>query len=237
MNYDCAGRISQKQIDCTPQIQQPQNSNDSIHLQQTQTIHQAQIPRLNVPNFSGLYEDWISFRDLFNAAVHSNNQIQPVHKLQYLKSLLKGEAEILLRQTPITAENYAIAWASLKDRFENKRVLIHNNLRKLFNQRRAEESASSIRKLLDTPRECTNSLKIHGIDIMSWDCILVYLVSQFIPAESNTLWEQSIIKNVLPTFNKLMDFLETRFRILEFTPSQSQLNSQLRTRSRPQIII
>lgn len=180
-----------------------------------------QIPRLNVPNFSGTYEEWSSFRDLFTAAVHLNPTLQPVHKLQYLKSLLKGEAEILLKHTPITNENYAVSWRTLEERFDNHRALITIQIRKLFVQQPAKETATSIRQLLDNT-QCMNALNLHNVDTSSWDCILIYIISHNIPTVSLSLWEQSIARNVMPTLAQLFEFLENRFRTLEFSPVQIQ---------------
>lgn len=153
----------------------------------TLNAHHIQIPRLNVPTFSGSYDDWPSFRDLFRAAVHANQSLQPVHKLQYLKSLLKGNAETILKYVPTTSDNYVIAWQRLEERFENKRALITNTLRKLFGQPHAEETAASIRQLLDTSNECINALQSQGIAVATWDSILIYIISQRIPSTSLNL--------------------------------------------------
>lgn len=248
--FDILGRITQKHIDLTPTppdingASTSQQANQNVgniippaNIAPQANIYQAQIPRLNVPTFSGSYEDWTSFHDIYNAAVHMNHSIQPVHKLQYLKSLLKGDAEFLLKNTPITTENYELAWKALKERFENKRALLTTTLRQLFGQSHAEETAIGIRKLLDTSRECTEALKIQGIDIASWDCILVYIISQHIPPTSLTLWEQSIPRNEIPTYEQLLKFLEDRFRVLEFSYIQSDTNRQAssgRSRARQQ---
>lgn len=77
--YDILGRISQKFIELTPQppVVVP-NSNAAHNLQdqpnnaaqidqRAPNLHQVHIPRLNVPNFSGLYTDWTSFHDIYVA--------------------------------------------------------------------------------------------------------------------------------------------------------------------------
>lgn len=195
--------------------------------------HQIQIPRLNVPIFCGSYDDWPSFRDLFMAAVHTNQNLQPVHKLQYLKSLLKGNAETILKYIPTTSDNYTVAWRKLEERFDNKRALITNTLRKLFSQPQAEETASSIRQLLDTSNECINALQTQGIAIDTWDCILIFIISQRIPTTSLNLWEQSLQRNQLPSIEHLFNFLDDRFRTLEFVPPSTS-STQNRARSKPQ---
>lgn len=195
--------------------------------------HHIQIPRLNVPAFNGAYEDWPSFRDLYVVAVHSNPTLPPVHKLQYLKSLLTGPAESILKHIPTTSENYVNAWTKLEERFDNKRALMNNTLRKLFTQRPVDDTAVGIRLLLDNTRECIGALHVHGVDTRSWDPILIYIISQSVPATTLDLWEQSILRNQLPTIDQLLEFLESRFRILEFSAARTSTPTN-RARSKPQ---
>ena len=50
------------------------------------------LPRLDLPTFSGNALDWQPFWDSFDAAVNSNPTTTGVHKLNYLRSQLRGEA-------------------------------------------------------------------------------------------------------------------------------------------------
>lgn len=216
-------------VDNTP----AQAANGAANVAAQPNAQHMQLPRLNVPKFSGNYENWTSFRDLFISAVHSNASITPVHKLQYLKSLLTDEAEILLKYVPITDENYTVAWKTLRDRFDNKRALITTYLRQLLTQKSVDELAVGVRTLLDTNRECINALSLLVVDTTSWDCILIFIISQHIPHTTLTLWEQSIARNTLPTMKQLFEFLENRFPVLEFTPTQSQVAATTYRSQRP----
>ncbi|XP_071640000.1 uncharacterized protein [Temnothorax longispinosus] len=62
-------------------------------------------PRIQLPSFSGKYEDWPSFRDLF-VSILGREEISDVEKLHYLKACLKGEAEQLVKNIPTTADNF-----------------------------------------------------------------------------------------------------------------------------------
>lgn len=173
------------------------------------------IPRIALPKFSGDYILWRSFHDLFVSAVHNNAAVPLVQKLQYLKSLLTGEAEHLLRQFQVTEANYVKAWKVLCDRYDNKRVLLNIQLKTLLNQPVAKETALGLRNLLDTTNECLQSLENLGIVTESWDPILVYLLSQRLPEDTHVLWEQSLISNDIPEYEQIKKFLENRFRTLE----------------------
>lgn len=138
-----------------------------------------------------------------------------------------------LKYIATTSDNYANAWQKLEERFDNKRAFITNTLRKLFNQHHSEENASQIRELLDTSRECISALQSQGINTDSWDCILIFIISKCVPSTSLNLWEQSLPRNQLPTIENLLNFLDGRFRTLEFIPQQS-LSHQNRPRPKPQ---
>lgn len=82
------------------------------------------LPRIQLPHFSGKYEDWPAFRDLFLSIIGKDSSIASVEKLHYLKSCLKSEAELLVRNISTTSENYDSAWKMLSTYYENKRLLV-----------------------------------------------------------------------------------------------------------------
>lgn len=71
-----------------------------------QPQHRTTLPRIQLPEFSGKYEEWPPFRDLFQSIIGRDASLPAVEKLHYLKACLKGEAEILIRSIATTAENF-----------------------------------------------------------------------------------------------------------------------------------
>lgn len=59
----------------------------------------SSLPRIPMPSFSGKFEDWPAFRDLF-ASVVSEPTLAKVQKMHYLKTAVKGDAEQLIRNVP-----------------------------------------------------------------------------------------------------------------------------------------
>ena len=55
----------------------------------TNQAGKSRLPQLVLPNFRGNVTDWMSFWDAFKAAIHENNEIPKVDKLNYLNSLLE----------------------------------------------------------------------------------------------------------------------------------------------------
>lgn len=79
------------------------------------------LPRIQPPHFSGKYEDWPPFRNLFRSLIVNDPVISDVH---YLKASLKGEAELLVRSLSTTEENFPRAWQVLIDYYENTCLLV-----------------------------------------------------------------------------------------------------------------
>lgn len=127
----------------------------------------------------------------------------------------------MLRSFQITEANYDKAWQTLIDRYDNKRVLITTQLRNLFSQHKATETATGIRKLIDTTNQCITALQNFGVNTENWDVIMVFMVSQRLPLETLALWEQSQKSTGYPSFKQLHEFLEQRFRTLECIASPS----------------
>lgn len=181
----------------------------------------VKLPKINIPNFSGKYTEWITFRDLFLSMIHNNASLDNVQKLQYLKGFLTGEAEQLVRYIPVSDVNYEQCWKLLNERYSNKKYLSHCILKRLLSQKNANsESASFLKELMDTSSDCLNALTNLGIDVSTWDIIVIHLLSIKLDSESRKQWELNVTTNVpsdcLPTFKQFKDFLTSRYRALEF---------------------
>ncbi|XP_069358461.1 uncharacterized protein [Maniola hyperantus] len=189
----------------------------------------VQLPKITIPNFSGDYSEWATFRDLFVALIHNNESLLNVQKLHYLKSYLTGEAEQLLRHLAITNENYTTCWNILERRYNNKRFITNCIFKRFFSQKNITfESAKAIKELLDTTNECLNALVNIGINVENWDIIVIYILSLKLDTESRKQWEAKACSftDELPTLKQFLEFLEHRFRSLEFLGTKVVKGSQ-----------
>ncbi|CAK1591458.1 unnamed protein product [Parnassius mnemosyne] len=180
----------------------------------------VKLPKISIPTFSGKYDEWTTFHDLFTSLVHNNESLDNVQRLHYLKSHLSGEAEQLIRHTPVTDANYIQCWNQLQKRYNNKKYLTNCILKRLFNQKRMQvESSTALKELLDTTCDCLNALNNLGINVSTWDVIIIHIVSFKLDNETRKQWELSVgnndSSNDLPTFNQFKAFIENRFRALE----------------------
>lgn len=184
----------------------------------------AKLPKIVIPKFTGDYTEWTTFRDLFISLVHDTDMDKAV-KMQYLKGLLGGEAEQLVRNMSITTANYDKCWTTLVERYNNTRYLCNTILKRLFNQSSSNcESAPFLKEILDNTTECIGALAYLGVDVSTWDLIIIYMTSLKLDPESRKQWElesASITGNELPNFKTFQEFLTKRFRALEFVSTGS----------------
>ena len=66
------------------------------------------LPKLKIQPFDGNPLEWLTFRDSFNNAVHNNPNLHNINKMNYLKSMITGDAASATSGLPITSQNYGV---------------------------------------------------------------------------------------------------------------------------------
>ncbi|UYV65695.1 hypothetical protein LAZ67_3005166, partial [Cordylochernes scorpioides] len=62
------------------------------------TTSKIELPKFNLPSFSGDVNEWLSFKQLFSLSIDSNTALTDSQKLQYLQSAVTGDSERLIRK-------------------------------------------------------------------------------------------------------------------------------------------
>ncbi|XP_059217691.1 uncharacterized protein LOC131994814 [Stomoxys calcitrans] len=175
------------------------------------------LPPIELNIFHGDFKSWPTFRDLYTAICIQNSKLSPVEKLFHLSQKTKGEAHEIVSKSPLTNEGFRTAWTNLCARYDNKRVLINEQLKTLFGLSAIHsETAASLKKLQRDINSCISTLRNHQIDTDSWNPIFIFLCSNCLPDSTLTLWEQTLNdKTTIPKWSDFDDFLTNRHRTLE----------------------
>lgn len=175
------------------------------------------LPRIEIPKFSGDYNAWRSFHDLFLSMVGNNMGLSNVEKMHYLKTSLIGDAAKIIINLPVSESSFTIAWNTLIHRYENKRVLISSQLDKLFSIKRIQtKSSKELNTFISTILESLGALKALGCPIESWDLILIHHLSRLLDAETREAWELKLGTSTnYPTFKRFEEFLVGQSRAWE----------------------
>lgn len=163
--------------------------NDAKHCCSDQP-QSVKLPTITLPNFDGSYEHWLEFRDTFLSLVHNSKRISNIQKYHYLKSSLKGNAELVVNSVEFSSDNYIVAWELLLNRYNNNRLLVHNHVKALFSiNSLTKESPVAIRKLIDTILKNLRALKILGEPTDQWDTLINYIIVSKLDKTTEREWE------------------------------------------------
>lgn len=177
------------------------------------------LPAIDLPPFTGKYEEWEQFRDRFATLIIQNKVLSNFARMHFLVSALKSTALECIRGLSVAVENFEIAWNTLKTRFENKRRLLKRHLSALFDLPVIARESAQERQLLDHVRNTIAALtNLNRLLEELWNDILVYLVVQKLDSITRKAWNMRAGDDDEPLlFNDLAKLVATRARALEET--------------------
>ena len=151
------------------------------------------LPKLELPKFDGDVLKFQNFWDLFEAAVHDNDNVPDVQKFTYLRSALEGVAYHTIEGFEVTSANYHHAVDALKHRFGRKRIIISSLVKSIVQlEPRSNEGVASLRDLHDTLKNRIRALQALGERPMTHSCILLPIMETKLPPELSEKWELEI---------------------------------------------
>lgn len=193
-----------------PQVNQNVNPNDihqQGHDQRQNKQSKVKLPKISLPSFSGSYHTWLSFKNRFTNLIHSSTSLSNVEKLEYLKSCVTDKAERTIQRYQITDQNYELAWKQLNDKYDNQRILQVTQVETIIDRKPIRtESAKELRELIDITQECLESLKSLGVDVSTWDIMIVVLITRKLPLRTRELWEEELKPTEVPKYTQLCEF-------------------------------
>ncbi|XP_055614787.1 uncharacterized protein LOC129761112 [Toxorhynchites rutilus septentrionalis] len=225
----------QSKIPVQPPVPPPTPVSTSSAVQISSNVR---LPEINLKEFSGNLDDWISFRDLYVSLIHSSMQLTAVQKMLYLRATLSGEAARIISSLEISANNYLVAWKLLKDRFENPNLLVKRYVSGLLTiPSLRKESAQGLADLADEFDRHVQMLDKIENSANHWNAFLVERLSQCLDAVSLREWETQVSESDrYPIYEELLEFIYRRSRIVQTLKLSQSTNTQshveLKTKSR-----
>ena len=126
------------------------------------------LSQITLTKFSGIFEDWHAFYEIFVSLIHSNDAIPTVQKHHYLRAYLEGPAAKLLDSVPITAENYEVALGLLKSKYHQPKLTLRKHMQALFNLDSIKvENARALDQLLDSAIRHVRSLEARSQEVQT----------------------------------------------------------------------
>lgn len=179
----------------------------------------VKLPEIQLPKFGGNWEKWTEFKDSFESTIHQKVYLQNIEKFQYLRGVLFDEAAQVVSSLSTTAENYDVAWQLLKDKYDNKRLIMDSHLTELLNvPTQAKQGYAALNQLIIKVRSHTQALKVLGAPIDHWDMILIHIVASKLDYYTRSEWEKLVAaksSDQTSTLKELLDYLSNRCLTLQ----------------------
>lgn len=228
--YTLTGKIRELlQPASTSSVPRPvsRSSSTSVVTDTPESLAHVRLPKLNLPLFSGKYDEWYPFFDTFNSIIHSNTSLTDIQRLQYLRASLAGDASNVISTLEISAINYAVAWKLLQERYDNKRVIVQNHIKAIMNlPTMTRESVGELRQIADGATRHINALQALKRPTSHWDDLLVHILSNKLDALAMREWQSSMTTSELPTLKQFIEFITRRCQMLEATTKVNVSNAK-----------
>jgi len=195
----------------------------STHTSNNSRDSRIRLPKIDLPHFSGAYEDWYTYQDTFEKLIHNNNSLTDIEKFHYLRSSLKEKAAEVIKSLETTTDNYQEAWDLVKARFDNKRWIVQRHIQAIFEASPvSKENHVALRELLDTTIKHVRALRALKLPTDSWDALLIHIIVSKLDATTTKAWETSL-DSALPDLKLLTEFLAKRCQALEAVNSKASV--------------
>lgn len=202
-----------------PRLSSTAQSHDSLV---PSVAERVRLPQIKLQTFDGNIDQWLSFRDLYTSLIHAKVDLPDVEKFHYLKGCLVGEARSLIDPLAITNDNYQIAWKTLMKRYNDSKLLKRRQVQGLFKlPSLAKESAPELQLLLEGFERIIQTLDqlVQPEDYK--DLLLMEIVGSRLDPITRRAWEEVSATKEQDKVKDLIDFLQTRAKVLGSLPSKS----------------
>ena len=172
------------------------NSRETFHRSADQhTVHQlpiqnsretfnrrtVQLPKLELPKFSGNTLEWSSFFDTFRATIHEDTSLSNVQKFAYLRTLLTDEASRAIAGIDLTDANYPSAIELLSDRYGRKQIIVDAHMKGLWEISAPTNDFTSLQTFYDTLETHIRGLNTLGNNEENYGSLLVPMLLRKLP--------------------------------------------------------
>ena len=176
----------------------------------------VKLPKLTISSFAGDPADYQRFWDSFDAAINSNNSLDEIDKMNYLRGLLEGPAASAISGLALSNANYAIAIDILKERFGNKQIVISSHIDAMLKMSKvvSAQDIDKVRAVHDQIEIHVRGLNSLGVGAETYGTMLIPIIMDKLPEEFRLVISRQIqsdtwgINDVLEAFRNELEARE-----------------------------
>ncbi|XP_076247963.1 uncharacterized protein LOC143187622, partial [Calliopsis andreniformis] len=178
-----------------------------------------ELPKQNLPRFSGDPRKWCHFADLFTASIIKDQRLSDAQRLQYLNGCLEGEALASIATLEIADRNFKPAWDTLTEQFGNPRRMVLQLLATFTKLKPIRTGdIESLQQVTVGWKQTLAALQKLGRKVEHYSDVLVILIKSKLDQSLEWEWEGTQkLNSEVPSFNEMLDFLreqEHRLHVL-----------------------
>lgn len=151
----------------------PSNVSATPHVHSKKNVT---LPKLVLPVFEGDILKWSEFHDAFMSAVHGDGSLENIHKFQYLKAHVSGEAARCIDGLQLSNDNYNEALTLLQDKYGKEHKVIAAYMKALWELPKPNNDISSMNSFYDKLETYTRGLRSLGKSEDSYGDLLVPII-------------------------------------------------------------
>ena len=173
------------------------------------------LPKINLLKFKGDITKFNSFWQSFECAVHNNNDVSKINKLNYLFSLLEGAAYRAVEGLQLQEENYDHVVQILKSRFGGKQQIITAHMQALLKlQHCSNDGIEKLRTIYDNINIHVRGLESLGVTSKSYGSLLVPIIMSRMPREITLQFARKTSEDVWD-INEILDIIRRELEAIE----------------------
>ncbi|XP_076300572.1 uncharacterized protein LOC143218889 [Lasioglossum baleicum] len=176
----------------------------------------TRLPIIKLPSFDGDVGKWIRFRDTFNSSVNNSEKLTDIDRFNYLVASLSGPAARAIESYSVSAANYKLAWARLKERYNDPKALIAHHIKSLLEIKPIKGSnGTALGELIDTVVNNLRALEslLKPQEIL--DAIISACLAKGLDSDSLDEWDKRAMETrAMPSLKAFTAFLEKRAQYL-----------------------
>lgn len=175
------------------------------------------LPKLNLPVFSGKYQEWTPFSQMFHTMITNNNRLTNIEKFQYLKSSLSRDpTDAIESPDELSDQNFEVAWNILEKRYDKLCIIVQAHIQSVLELPHIKkENYLELRQLLNVTTKHINALKALKRPVENWDNLIVHILGNKLDPLTFRDWEDTLSGHELSRLEQLMDFLMKKCQTLE----------------------
>ncbi|XP_041451946.1 uncharacterized protein LOC121405344 [Drosophila obscura] len=158
----------------------------------------------------------------------NNSRLSLVEKLYHLTAKTSGDPKSIVEKSPLTKSGFESAWAALRNRYENNRLLVTNQINiLLFLPGIESETSRALKELQSTMQAVLTALALAHSKVCTdnWDSLLVTICASKLPKSTRAFWEASVTdKKEVPPWTEIDSFLTKRYLTLEAMESDPSIS-------------